>query len=224
MNFPKELENIVDNMKPHFLIATRYLIDVLEGFDYHDIPEDIGGGTKGGISQNWVRLAKPIELEVNEVKDLSYKQIIYLYHKYFFVPYTKSRCGIEMKEGFDVFHFFNLVVSGPKRAAICLQRAIKKFNVNIVDDGIVGKNTILTLNERHEKDFDLILLYTTIEYSKFYGSIVSRDNTQVRFLNGWMNRIERSCDFVNKHRISCNKNRVIDYFNLKAGDKFEDRY
>lgn len=65
---------------------------------------------------------------------------------------------------------------------------IKKVQgiLGVTEDGIVGKNTIKALNNENQKElFDKIFKTR----KEFYESIVKRNPSQIKFLKGWMNRL-----------------------------------
>lgn len=72
------------------------------------------------------------------------------------------------------------VNSGPKTAAKALQRA-----AGVYPDGALGPVSLTAVNGG-----DASVLFDAVLSAReaFYRSIVSRDPTQSRFLNGWLNR------------------------------------
>lgn len=71
------------------------------------------------------------------------------------------------------------VNAGVKRAVITGQRAC-----GVNDDGVLGAKTLSAFVKAGDKETKK---FTQIEI-EFYKSIVSRDKTQERFLQGWINR------------------------------------
>ncbi len=73
------------------------------------------------------------------------------------------------------------VVSGPKSAIRLLQRSL-----NLVEDGVMGPQTIAAANQKQCVDSckDAICAH--------FRGIASKDPTQERFLQGWLNRVSLS--------------------------------
>jgi lysozyme family protein len=73
------------------------------------------------------------------------------------------------------------VTSGPSIAIQYLQRSL-----GLPDDGIIGPHTIGAINNCDPKQ---LLNRLVIERAKMIGRIVHKNPSQVKFLNGWLNRV-----------------------------------
>jgi len=212
--FPTDLNTIIRNYEHEYIIVGRFTIHEIEGFKFHDVPGDRGGPTKGGISKLWVETVKPIELDVEDIEFLEENEMLYLYYKYFWVRFNCDK----LKCGFNVFHFINVVVASTV-AGRAIQYAANKFGHNLKEDGNIGPLSQKAINSHHENDFDLIIAYASEYLYEYYTNIAINSvkrldnlnslkngndlisNTQMKFLLGWMARIKRTMDYVNKHRI-----------------------
>jgi lysozyme family protein len=93
------------------------------------------------------------------------------------------------KPGFHHIHDLKLraqlidfgVNSGPKLAIIKLQEILKGD-----PDGIIGPDTLTRLSVAETVvDINVLLVISRV---KMIGRIVTKDPTQLKFLNGWLNR------------------------------------
>lgn len=94
-------------------------------------------------------------------------------------------------EAFDV-----AVNMGTKRSGQFIQQALNIFNRNgstygeIVVDGKIGPATISTLRKFLEKDTpEMFLKVQLLQRGAFYMRIAEADETQERFIRGWINRL-----------------------------------
>ena len=137
---------------------------------YVNDPNDTGGETKFGIAKN----ANPTV----DIAKLTYAQAKEIYKRNY---WDKCRCG-EMPERLATHLFDAAVNHGTTTAIKLLQRA-----VNASDDGVLGPKTIAAIQALPEKQ----VVYFFIQHRRnFYLKIVERNPSQMKFLKGWMNRIQ----------------------------------
>lgn len=159
---------------------------------YSKTESDKGGETVCGISRKahpkmplWIYIdeikqkgvASPLEIskEVLENKALM-NEIKYFYK----IEYWNKIHGDEIEcQAFADNLMLLAVNAGIKRAVVTGQRAC-----GITDDGVYGVKTLQAFRGAGDKETKK---FTEIEI-EFYKSIVSRDRTQERFLQGWINR------------------------------------
>ena len=82
----------------------------------------------------------------------------------------------------NIFDF--AVNSGVKRASQYAQRV-----AGVIDDGIIGKNSINAINALDASSF--IAEYKNLREA-FLHSIAANNPTQLKFLNGWLNRVQNA--------------------------------
>lgn len=150
---------------------------------YVDDPYDKGGATKYGISSEFI---KRNELKIKSVKDLTLLQAKEIYHMFFWNPLKIDRFNDSIVQ---LFLFDTAVNCGNERAAILLQNSINSIS-HIAVDGKIGNETISACNNITSQDNSNKLLKQLMLSSRiaFYMHIVNNNETQRRFLKGWINR------------------------------------
>lgn len=148
-------------------IATK---DDRRATGYVVYPDDTGGETKFGIAKN----ANPTV----DIAKLTYAQAKDIYRRNY---WGKCKCP-ELPERLAIHLFDAAVNHGTTTAIKMLQRA-----VNVPDDGDLGPKTLAAVKALPEKQ----VVYFFIQHRRnFYLKIVERNPSQMKFLKGWMNRIE----------------------------------
>lgn len=143
---------------------------------YVDDPLDRGGETKFGIAKN----ANP-DLDIT---NLTWAQAKAVYYDRYWVA---GAC--EMLPGrVAVLHFDGCVNHGVSRAKRFLQTS-----VGAVADGIVGVRTLSAVSE--SDPIDTCIRICDLR-ERFYKDIVARNPPQVRFLKGWLRRIDEMRAFT----------------------------
>lgn len=139
-------------------------------------PDDPGGETKFGISKR--------EYPNLDIANLSRDQAIAIYWRDWWQRY-----------GFDRLHdaavaakVFNLAVNiGPGPAIRCLQRALRAFDLILVEDGILGRNTTGAAN--FLSPAEALLIGLKCEAAGYYRQLAAeRGAAGQEFLDGWLNR------------------------------------
>lgn len=165
----------------------QLITDILvrEGWDkYTNDPDDRGGPTKWGITLAAWRDYVAHAVTPAEIERLTEGQAREFYRSEYIV-----RPGFSKITNNDLME---LVVDcgvnhGVGRAARWLQQAAK---VGI--DGKVGPATIAKVNSTPW----LVLFLRIVGYrARFYASIVKRDPSQLKYIEGW---IDRAADFLDK--------------------------
>ena len=140
---------------------------------YVNDPLDRGGETKYGIAKN----ANP-DLDI---KTLNWEGAKRVYMKRYWFP---ADCEDITQYGLPrlaMLHFDGAVNHGVGRACVFLQTA-----VGATPDGDIGPSTMLLISQVDE----LATVDKICELrAKFYNKIVASNPPQVKFLKGWMRRI-----------------------------------
>lgn len=81
---------------------------------------------------------------------------------------------------------FDLSVNmGIRAAIIVLQRALRSVGINVVEDGLIGSQTLSAVKK---SDPRCLLAAIKSEAAGYYRMIVCSKPGQTKFLNGWLNR------------------------------------
>jgi lysozyme family protein len=149
---------------------------------YVDDPYDAGGETKFGVAKN----ANP-DLDITHLTWADAKAV---YFDRYWIPGACER----LPGRIAVLHFDGAVNHGLVRAKKFLQRA-----VGVPDDGIIGRMTLEAVNSQDpiwvcHKICDL--------RENFYRELVVRKPNQVRFLKGWLRRINEMRAFTTDPNIN----------------------
>lgn len=164
-----------------FEIAFNFIIAKEGG--YVDDPYDKGGATKYGISSSFI---KANDLKIKDIKELTLLQAKEIYHMFFWNPLKIDSFNDSTVQ---LFLFDTAVNCGNEKAALLLQSSINSIS-HIAVDGKIGNETIRTCNDitfsnKNCKLLKQLLLSSRISY---YIHIVNSDESQRRFLKGWVNR------------------------------------
>jgi lysozyme family protein len=142
---------------------------------YVDTPDDAGGATKYGISQSSYPSLDIATLTIDDAYDILQRDF---WDKYNLGNITSQDIANKL--------MLFLINENPFSAVRCMQRALNRFGVNIIVDGILGAGTIEMINKVIPAGW--LLDRFRIEGALFYGSRVRLKPDQVKFLLGWMNR------------------------------------
>jgi lysozyme family protein len=157
----------------------------LEGISTTNIVNDRGGLTTNGIENTefntW--LAKHGQ-PGRPVSTITMPETIQLYTEEYWIP---GYCG-SLPDGLDFVHFQWAANHGLNGSAKCLQAALDVRPV----DGLIGPETIQAT--QHMTGF-VLERYLAIQ-SWCYVHFIEVDQTQLKFFNGWENRITRVRDIL----------------------------
>jgi lysozyme family protein len=106
---------------------------------------------------------------------------------YFRRYWLAAHCD-ELASRIAVLHFDGAVNHNPSRAGIFLQRA-----VGVEADGDIGPATLAAVAA---KDAIVVCNLICDQRAKFYNDIVAKKPDQVRFLKGWLRRIDEMRAFT----------------------------
>ncbi len=147
---------------------------------YVNDPLDSGGRTNLGVTQRvweeWV--GHPVSEA--DMRALTPEKVAPMYKMKYWNP---SYCE-KLPKGLDYVVFDFAVNAGTGRSVKTLQSAI-----GVVADGVIGPRTMAAINGANPKE--LINKFSDAR-ADFYQGIVARKPDQVRFIKGWLNRVEES--------------------------------
>ena len=141
---------------------------------------DRGGMTNLGVTKRVWEEFVGHEVSEADMRALTPEKVGKLYkQKYWNAAY----CEV-LPRGLDYVVFDFAVNAGTGRAVKTLQSAI-----GVVADGIIGPRTRAAINAANAKD--LVAKYSDAR-TDFYQGIVARRPDQVRFIRGWLRRVEEA--------------------------------
>ena len=143
---------------------------------YGNDPDDAGGETKYGIAKNANPAINVTHLDFEGAKAIYYGNY-----------WLNSKCD-KMNGRLAALHFDGAIQHSPSQAAKFIQRAI-----GVDDDGAIGPKTITALTT---KDPFEICNSVCDQRVKFYNDIVKNKPTQVKYLAGWLRRVDEMRAFV----------------------------
>jgi lysozyme family protein len=159
-----------------FLKAFDYVM-MHEG-GYVKDPKDAGGETKFGISKR----SYP-HLDIKNLTQDRANQI------YFCDFWMKCKCE-NIDDDNIATKFFDLAVhTGIPQAVKLIQRALRATGTQVVEDGIIGPETMAAVNKTDPTD---LLAALKSEAAGYYRLIANANPTQQRFIEGWLNRAYHS--------------------------------
>ncbi len=133
---------------------------------YVNDPTDAGGETKYGISKR----AYP-DLDI---KNLTKEDAKKIYHQDYWLKSYADRLPTDVR----YIHFDTAINMGLNRAAKLLQESIGGIAV----DGMIGNQTLSNASKTNLFKYALYRL-------AYYNKIIGRKNSQVKYINGWTNRV-----------------------------------
>ena len=143
---------------------------------YVNDPLDAGGETKFGVARN----ANP---DIN-VRSLDWEGAKAIYYRRYWLAGSCDKLDGRVA----VLHFDGCVNHGIARANVFLQRA-----VGVQADGMIGPITVAKTNSLNAFE---VCKKICDQREQFYRQIVASNPSQIRFLNGWLRRINEMRQFT----------------------------
>lgn len=177
---------------PNYLLYVPFVIKWEGGF-VND-PDDNGGATNRGIT--W-----------DTFQALSFK-VLAMYPTWTnFLNLTKEQAGLIVKHFWDKATYNNSIISQKVAEAVTswywgsgalglknVQRLLnEKFGKNLTADGVIGPKTIQAINSINP---DTLFDAMYQARKEFFENLTMKDPSQVKFLKGWINRLN---DFYSRH-------------------------
>lgn len=167
--------------------AAEHVLKVEGG--YVDDPADSGGATNWGISLRFVK-SSGLDLDIDgdgdidadDMKKLTKKQALDVYKKSF---WTSQKYDRMVHPEVAIKSFDMAVNMGPRQANKLVQRAACDCGEKIADDGVLGPQTLASVNYISEGTMVKAIRRRQIG---FYEDLVKRKPTLKKFLKGWLNR------------------------------------
>ena len=154
-----------------------------------DDPNDSGGETAWGISMKWIQSQglQPQDLDLPDfdpgcLHALTLDKAKELYRKYFWDPNKYDQLSDQRVAN----KIFDMCVNmGAHQAHLLAQRACVSCNHSTVIDGILGPNSIATINSIKPEEFIAALI---LKQRAFYYSLAAKNPKLQVFLGGWLKR------------------------------------
>lgn len=165
---------------------TILFIIKLEG-GYVNHPNDTGGPTKYGITQQTLTNHIGRRAEIEDVKAMQIQTAIdIIYQKYFLKPNVDR-----LPNSLQPLMLDMAVNHGPSRAIKILQKELhyQGYNPGVID-GLIGKKTINSTENACDKLGWTFINYVIDQRVRFYKYLVEKNQDQIAFLDGWMNRTD----------------------------------
>lgn len=144
---------------------------------YVNNSSDPGGETKYGISKrSYPNL---------NIRQLSLKDV----EKIYFCDYWLKGKFEKIPDENVATQLFDLSVNlGIRATIIVLQRALRSVGINVVEDGLLGSQTLSGVIFSEPSN---LLAAIKSEAAGYYRLIAAKNPQQQKFLNGWLNRAYR---------------------------------
>lgn len=171
-------------MNTYFDWAFNYLLKD-ESTKYIDDPRDSGGPTKFGITLLSYSAYTKRKVEASELKNLPIEKAKEFYLDQYWTPLC---CGHMSSQALATAIFDSAVLYGAKTVALMAQKTLVLCGMGVIQDGIVGADTLSAINRVSEMEFLEVfnrLLLRRINMIIFYSS------KNGVFRNGWVNRANR---------------------------------
>lgn len=148
------------------------------------VEDDKGGTTNYGISQRFLQSVSDGPVTNAFVLGLSYSDALEIYRKYFwYAPKIHKIPSDTLRE----VVFDQAVNRGPGSTVKNLQAALKaQTGIPLVGDGIIGQRTIAAVHAC--EDLDELVMEFVYQCQISYVRICKADPTQLKFIEGWINR------------------------------------
>ena len=139
---------------------------------YVNDPSDPGGETQFGISKR--------AFPKFDIKNLTENEAQSIYYSEYWLKMNIDGFHNDLLK----LHLFDMAVNAGRGAATAILQKI----VNVNPDGFIGPKTIVSANE-YEDQKSLVDQY--IQGRKdYYGNLVKKKPVLLKFLKGWINRVE----------------------------------
>lgn len=172
-------------MTSNFDKAFEEVIGVEGGYSNH--PDDRGGPTNYGITQDVLASYRGKPVTANDVKNLSLQEAKLIYRARYWNPLG---CD-QIKSGIIASLLFDQGVNrGISAAAKTMQMIL-----NVTADGMIGPKTIEALNAKADKNLAVAFIFASQES---YARIVQNNPSQAVFLVGWLRRTHKLFEMVLK--------------------------
>lgn len=158
-------------------------------------PDDPGGATNYGISLRFLLSTGDLKLgdidhdgdiDADDIKKMSIEEAKNLYFTYWWLKYNyESIPNLALST-----KIFDAAVNmGAKQAHILVQRACRACGIRLVEDGVLGPNSMGAISTLISGSSDDALLASIrSEMAGFYRSLITKKPVFEKYRNGWLNR------------------------------------
>ena len=160
-----------------------YLLKVEGG--YSNDKHDKGGETTWGIIESEARKHG----YKGDMRDFPKEMAKDIYKKDY---YLKNRLN-EVKDDRIALSICDWAVNSGNWGVKKAQKVLNRLGYKLTVDGRIGSKTLEALNTVNTDKF--LKLYHEVQ-REFYSTIVSKNNTQKKFLKGWLNRIVKKEEYI----------------------------
>ena len=153
-------------------------------------PDDKGGPTNFGITHKTYARAVRMGIikEVPEgVKGLTLRQARKIYRMLFWGPLRLDEVD-DPKVSAEIFD--TAVHAGTTKSARIVQRVLQALGEDLVRDGIIGPVTLEAINKWSKKNSEGFFKLLNSLQGAYYVEIVENDSSQMKWLLGWMKRVQ----------------------------------
>ena len=150
---------------------------IVEG-GYVNNPDDLGGPTKYGITQETLADWRGHYVTAIDVRLLSEREAFNIYENVYWIE--PKICDLGLSEVLEGMVFDAGVNHGVSRSIKFLQTAL-----GLTADGVIGPNTIGAAQECNSVVLASRFMGERVEY---YGSIITNNPSQAQFALGWARR------------------------------------
>lgn len=159
---------------------------------YVNHPDDPGGATKYGVSLRFLKKRGDLlgdfdgdgDVDVEDIMAMTVPQAKNVYQECFWEP-NRLR---EVKSQILATKIFDMAVNmGSKQAWKLAQRALSAHGHPLIDDGVVGPQTLEAINALEHFDYDVIGTLRDLQ-KNFYTRIIKRKPRLQKFSLGWYRR------------------------------------
>nr|WP_313671336.1 glycosyl hydrolase 108 family protein [Enterobacter mori] len=157
---------------------------------YVNDPDDRGGETNMGITIATWRAYAPTDLNIeatsSTLRNMTKKQAEVIYYNHYWIP--KGFCNLENTK--IVLMVYDWTITSGRAVTQIRKMLRNEYNPNLVVSNTMDDDMIHCINAIEEQE-QLLLRIAEIR-KDYYRSLTITDgvpNTQVRFLNGWINRV-----------------------------------
>ncbi len=152
--------------------AFAYVIQNEGGYVFDK--NDPGGETKFGITKRSYPSLNIRDLTLEDAKKIYYRDF-----------WQKGKFE-EISDDLIVMQVFDLSVNlGIRVAVIVLQRALRSVGKTVLEDGLMGPETLLATMYSEPRS---LLAAIKSEAAGYYRQIAAKNPSQRKFLKGWLNR------------------------------------
>ena len=182
----------------HFDYAFDELMIEEGGGRFHEVKGDAGGATNYGVSLRFLKgldladgdIDRDGDIDADDIREMTESHAKAICLRHFWLRYRLNEIEPRLVAAKLLSIYYNM---RPKTAGLVAQRALRACGVRVVEDGIIGRQTLDAINDLCESDCGLeqYLVALRSEQNSEYRVIVASNPGQAKFAAGWANRAYR---------------------------------